>query len=57
MGWDDYNFNNNENAGIPADFNDELTRKSFTKKVLGILGLQLTITFGLTLAASAAHWG
>ena len=46
MGFDDYNFNNDQNDGIPADFNDDTTRKNFTKKVLALVGLQLTMTFG-----------
>lgn len=55
MGWDDYNHDQNAAFVDQADFSDDLTRKNFTKKVLGILGIQLTLTFGLTVGANAMY--
>jgi len=53
MGFDDYNFNNDNGADVVgADFHDDNVRKNFTKKVTGLLGVQLLITFGFVSIAT-----
>jgi len=54
MGFNDYNFDNGEQA-VVADFSDDLTRKNFTKKVLGLLGVMLSMCFGLILTVKVLH--
>lgn len=55
MGFNDYNYGNDDFDGIAADFNDDQTRKNFTKKVLALVGLQLTMTFGATIGVSVVY--
>lgn len=57
MGFDDYNFNNDGEQGLIADFTDELTRKNFTKKVLALVGIMLTMCFGLVMVVKALSTG
>ena len=45
----------NESASFGASgFDNDQVRGRFVKKVMGILGIQLLITFGMTVAASSA---
>jgi len=53
MGFDDYNFAQDQTPDFVADFSNETTRKNFTKKVLALVGLMLTICFGWLLAVGA----
>jgi len=53
-GFNDNNFNESSAPFNSAGFDDQNVRQRFVKKVTGILGIQLLITFGMTLGASAA---